>query len=267
VMGIPLLRGRFFNQYDSPSSAPVTIISQAMARQYFSNQDPLGQRLTFGFPLAPNANREIVGVVGDVRDVALNKNPGPMMYVPFVQAPLWGAIIITRTGLTPSEVAATIRAEVAKIDKDLPVTDIAAMPDIFYASVAQPRFRTLLIGLFGLLALILAAAGIFGVISYSVSRRTHEIGIRIALGAAPANVLRLIFGESAILVLLGLALGIPAALALSRFLASQLFQVRPADPLTFVSVAALLALVAFAASYVPTRRAMRVDPMVALRHE
>jgi putative ABC transport system permease protein len=124
-----------------------------------------------------------------------------------------------------------------------------------------------LIGLFGLLALILAAAGIFGVISYSVSRRTHEIGIRIALGAAPANVLRLIFGESAILVLLGLALGIPAALALSRFLASQLFQVRPADPLTFVSVAALLALVAFAASYVPTRRAMRVDPMVALRHE
>jgi putative ABC transport system permease protein len=267
VMGIPLLRGRFFNQYDSSSSAPVTIISQAMARQYFPNQDPLGQRLTFGFPLAPNANREIVGVVGDVRDVALNKNPGPMMYVPFVQAPLWGAIIITRTGLTPSEVAATIRAEVAKIDKDLPVTDIAAMPDIFYASVAQPRFRTLLIGLFGLLALILAAAGIFGVISYSVSRRTHEIGIRIALGAAPANVLRLIFGESAILVLLGLALGIPAALALSRFLASQLFQVRPADPLTFVSVAALLALVAFAASYVPTRRAMRVDPMVALRHE
>ncbi len=267
VMGIPLIRGRYFNQYDSPSAAPVTIVSQVLARQYFPNQDPLGKRLTFGFPLTANMTREIVGVVGDVRDVALSRDPGPMMYVPFDQAPFWGALIVSKSDLSPSSIAATIRQQVRKVDKDLPVTDISAMPDILNASVAQPRFRTLLIGLFGLLALVLAAAGIFGVISYSVSRRTHEIGIRVALGAAPSNVLRLILGESAKLVLFGLAVGIPAALAFSRFLASQLFQVRPADPLTFISVAALLALVAFAASYVPTRRAMRADPLVALRHE
>jgi len=193
--------------------------------------------------------------------------PGPMMYVPFAQAPFWGGQVVVRSNLSSSSVAASIRKATHEIDKDLPVTDIATLPETLDASVAQPRFRTLLIGLFGLIALLLAAVGIFGVISYSVSRRTHEIGIRVALGATPANVLRLVLGESAKLVLLGLAWGIPAALGLTRFLASLLFEVHPADPLTFIGVAILLTLVALIACYVPARRAMRVDPMVALRYE
>ncbi len=267
VMGIPLLRGRDFAVQDSLTAPRAALISEAFAHSYFPNQDPIGKQLIFGFPPSPGARREIVGVVGDVRDVSLSQKPGPMMYVPFAQAPFWGSEIVVKSSLAPSAVAATIRKDVATIDKDLPVTDVSSMPEILDASVGQPRFRTVLLGLFAALALGLAAAGIFGVISYSVSRRTHEIGIRIALGATPTSVLRLILRESAKLILIGLAVGIPVALGLARFLSSLLFAVHPADPLTFIAVPALLALVALAASYVPTRRAMRVDPMVALRDE
>jgi putative ABC transport system permease protein len=267
LMEIPLLRGRVFGAQDSAAAPRVTVISETMARQFFPNQDPLGKQLIFGFPPDGDAAREIVGVVGDVRDTSLSEMPGPMMYVPFAQAPFWGGQLVVRSTLGSSSVAASIRKVTHDIDKDLPVTDIATLPETLDASVAQPRFRTLLVGLFGLIALLLAAVGIFGVISYSVSRRSHEIGIRVALGATPANVLRLILGESAKLVLLGLALGVPAALALTRFLASLLFEVHPADPLTFIGVAALLSAVALIACYVPAKRAMRVDPMVALRYE
>jgi predicted permease len=267
VMQIPLLRGRVFNDHDAPSAPRVAVISETLARRFFPNQDVLGKQLIFGFPPDGSAAREIVGIVGDVRDTSLSEMPGPMMYVPFAQAPFWGGQVVVRSNLSSSSVAASIRKATHEIDKDLPVTDIATLPETLDASVAQPRFRTLLIGLFGLIALLLAAVGIFGVISYSVSRRTHEIGIRVALGATPANVLRLVLGESAKLVLLGLAWGIPAALGLTRFLASLLFEVHPADPLTFIGVAILLTLVALIACYVPARRAMRVDPMVALRYE
>ena len=267
VMGIPLLRGRSFSQEDSLSAPRVAIISEAMAQLYFPNQDPLGKRLKFGFPPDSDVTREIVAIVGDVRDVALSQDPGPMMYVPFAQAPFWGVVVVVKSTLNPSSVAAAIRQEVRNVDKDLPVTDVESMSDGVEASVAQPRFRMLLLGLFGAMALVLAAAGIFGVISYSVSCRTHEMGIRIALGATPARVRWLILAESAKLVLLGLACGIPTALVLARFLSNLLFGVRPADPLTFAGMAILLTLVALAASYVPTRRAMRVEPMVALRYE
>ncbi|MGB6473878.1 MAG: ABC transporter permease [Candidatus Sulfotelmatobacter sp.] len=267
VMGIPLLRGRLFDTSDSPSSPPVVLISAALARRYFANQDPMGRRLVFGFPLNGRASREIVGVVGDVHDVSLGKNPAPMMYVPFAQAPLYGCEVVVRSTLDAAAVAAAIRTETHNIDKNLPVTDITTLPVALSASVAEPRFRTLILGLFSAIALVLAAVGIFGVISYSVSRRTREIGIRIALGASPASVRRLVIGESAKLVFFGLAAGIPAALVLTRFLSTLLFDVRPADPLTFVGVAVLLALVAFAAAYIPARRAMRVDPIVALRYE
>ena len=189
------------------------------------------------------------------------------MYVPYAQAPFWGAVVVARTTLSTSSAANTIRQDVRSIDKDLPVTDIESMIDALSASVAQPRFGMFLLSLFGALALILAAAGIFGVISYSVSSRTREVGIRVALGAARGKILQLILSELAKLVLLGLALGIGGALALGRFLRSLLFEVRPTDPLTFAAVAILLALVTLAAAYVPARRAMRVDPMVALRHE
>ena len=267
VMGIPLLRGRLLDSSDSPSSPPVVLISNALARRYFANQDPLGRRLVFGFTLNGPASREIVGVVGDVHDTSLGKKPEPMLYVPFAQAPLYGCEVVVRSSLDAAAVAAAIRTETHNIDKNLPVTDVATLPGALSASVAEPRFRTLILGLFSAIALVLAAVGIFGVISYSVSRRTREIGIRIALGASRGSVRSLVIGESAKLVFFGLAAGIPAALVLTRFLSTLLFDVRPADPLTFIGVAVLLALVALAASYIPARRAMRVDPIVALRYE
>lgn len=208
VMEIPLMAGRVFNQHDVASAARVSVISQAMARLYFPNQDPLGKRLVFGFPPDGMVVREIVGIVGDVRDVALGQDPGAMMYVPFAQAPFWGANVVVRSGLSPSSVAQAIRQEVRKLDKELPVTDVATMPDILEASLSQPRFRTFLLGLFAAMALVLAATGIFGVISYSVLCRTNEIGIRVALGASRGAILRMVLRETLVLTFLGLALGV-----------------------------------------------------------
>jgi putative ABC transport system permease protein len=267
VMRIPLLRGRFFSEQDSPSKPNAAIISETLARRYFPNQDPIGRQMRFGFPPDSNVSREIVGVVGDVRDVALSRKPGPMMYVPFAQAPLYGGEVVVRSSLSTSSVAAGIRQAVHSIDKDLPVTDVESFPDALGGSVTQERFRTLLLSSFSGIALILAAVGIFGVISYSASQRTHEIGIRMALGAQQRDVLRLILGQGAKLALLGLGAGAVAALLLTRLMASLLYGVSATDPLTFGAVAIVLLGVAVTACYIPARRAMRVDPMVALRHE
>jgi predicted permease len=267
VMAIPLLRGRLFSVDDTPSTPPVALISQALAQRYFPHQDPLGKQLIFGFPPYGNTSREIVGVVSDIRDASLSTDPGPIMYVPFDQAPFWGGEVVVRSSLSPAVVTAAIRVQTHQIDKDLPVTDIESLPEAVHASVAAPRFRTLLLGLFSAIALVLSAIGIYGVIAFSVARRTREIGTRMALGASPSSILRLVIGESAKLVVLGLAVGIPAALLLTRYLSTLLFAVSPTDPLTFAAVAILLALVALAAAYLPARRAMRVDPIVALRCE
>ncbi len=267
VMRIPLLRGRFFFEQDSPLNPNVAIISDTLARRYFPNRDPIGREMRFGFPPNGNVPREIVGVVGDVRDVALSQKPGPIMYVPFAQAPLYGGEVVVRTSLNESSVAAAIGQAVHSIDKDLPVTDVQSFPDALGQSVAQERFRTFLLGSFSAIALVLAAVGIFGVISYSVSQRTHEIGVRMALGAQRRDVLHLILGQGAKLILLGLGIGIVFALLLTRWMASLLYGVSATDPLTFGAVAAILLGVAMAACYIPARRAMRVDPMVALRYQ
>ncbi|MFZ0860970.1 MAG: ABC transporter permease [Candidatus Sulfotelmatobacter sp.] len=267
VMRIPLLRGRFFSEQDLPSNPNVAIISETLARRYFPNQDPIGRQMRFGFPPNSNVPREIIGVVGDLRDVALSRKPGPMMYVPFAQAPLYGGEVVVRSSSSASSVAAGIRQTVRSIDKDLPVTDVESFPEAVGASVAQERFRTLLMSSFSGIALILAAVGIFGVISYSASQRTHEIGIRIALGAQQRNVLRLILGQGTKLALLGLGAGAAAALPLTRLMAGLLYGVSATDPLTFGAVGIVLLGVAVTACYIPARRAMRVDPMVALRHE
>jgi putative ABC transport system permease protein len=251
VMGVPLLAGRSFSRHDVVSAPRVCLISQTMARIYFPNQDPLGKRLTFGFPPDGAPEREIVGIVGDVRDVALGKDPGPMMYVPYAQAPFWGANLVVKSTLALSSVAAAIRQEVRKIDKDLPVTDVSMLPDRIEASVAQPRFGTLLLSLFAAMALVLAATGIFG----------------RALGAQTGDVLNQVLWEGGQLAAVGLALGLGGSLAATRLMATLLFGVKPADPLTFGSVASLLACVTLAATYFPARRATRVDPIVALRHE
>lgn len=190
-----------------------------------------------------------------------------MLYVPYAQAPLYGGEVVVKSTLSTSAVVGAIRAVTHSIDKNLPVTDIAALPDVLNASVAQPRFRALLLGLFGAIALILAAVGIFGVMSYSVSRRTHELGIRMALGAKPGSVLSMILRETLALILIGIVVGVPCALATARLITHLLFNVTPYDPATLAFVPLVLVAVGALASYIPARRAMRVDPIVALRCE
>jgi predicted permease len=267
VMGIPLMAGRLFNPQDNRAAPSVALISRAMAQRYFPNQDPIGKRINFAFPPDPDMPREIVGVVGDVRDVSLDKAPGPMMYAPYAQSPFWGANLVVKSTLSTAAVAAAIRQEAQKMDKDLPVTNIAKMPDLINASVAQQKFRTLLLGLFAAIALVLAATGIFGVISYSVACRTNEIGIRVALGASRGAILGMVLRETLLLTFAGLAVGIPCALAAAHLLGHMLFGVSVGDPTTIAIVTLTLAAVATLAGYMPARRAMRVHPMVALRHE
>jgi putative ABC transport system permease protein len=267
VMRIPLLRGRLFSEQDSPANPNVAIISETLARRYFPNQDPIGRQMRFGFPPNSNVPRQIVGVVGDVRDVALSKKPEPMMYVPFVQAPLYGGEVVVRSSLSVSSVAAAIRETVHSIDKNLPVTDIESFTDAVGQSISRERFRTFLLGSFSVIALLLAAVGIFGVISYSAAQRSQEIGIRMAMGAQRRDILRLILGQGAKLALLGLGGGVVFALLLTRLMESLLYDVSATDPLTFAGVAIILLGVAITACYIPARRAMRVDPIVALRYQ
>jgi len=267
VMRIPLIRGRLFSRQDSPSNPKAAIISETLARRYFPSQDPIGRQMRFGFPPDGNVPRQIVGIVADVRDVTLSQEPGPMMYVPFAQAPLYGGEVVVRSSLSTSSVAAAIRQSVHSIDSGLPVTDIRPFPDVLGQSVSRERFRAFLLGSFSAIALVLAAIGIFGVISYSASQRTHEIGIRMALGAQRRDVLRLILGQGAKLALLGLGIGIVLACLLTRLIASLLYSVSATDPLTFGAVAMVLLGIAVMACYIPARRAVRVDPMAALRHQ
>ncbi len=190
-----------------------------------------------------------------------------MMVVPFAQVPFWGGEVVVRSSLSRTEVAAAIRTETHDIDKDLPVTDVESFPEAMHASVAEPRFRTVLLGLFSAIALLLAAIGIFGVISFSISRRTREIGVRIALGASPTSIRHLVIGESAKLVAVWTGCRHSRSSAVNPLFVLAAFRIKATDPLTFIGVALLLMLVALAAAYLPARRAIRIDPMVALRCE
>jgi putative ABC transport system permease protein len=267
VMSIPLLRGRYFSRQDSTSTPRVAIISEQLARLYFPHRNPLGQQLIFGFPPDGGIKREIVGVVGDVRDTALKQAPKPMMYVPFNQAPFWGVGLVIKTSSSASAAAHTILLKVHEIDRDLPVTDIQWMSKAIDASLDQTRLRTWLLGLFGIMALMLAAAGIFGVISYSVSRRTHEFGIRMALGAGENEIMRLVLGEALRLALAGVAAGIVMTLCFTRLISNLLFGLHPADPATLIVLPLLLTGAALIAAYLPARRAIAADPIAALRRE
>ncbi|HEX2331176.1 MAG TPA: ABC transporter permease [Candidatus Angelobacter sp.] len=267
VMGIPLLRGRVFNPEDSASSPRVAIISATLARRYFKDENPVGKEVVFGFPPDTNITREVVGVVGDVRDVALTQDPGPMLYVPFAQAPFWGDVLVIKSSLPTGTIVAGIRQAVDAIDKNLPITEVEKLPDALETSIAQPKFRTWLLAAFGAVALLLAAAGVYGVVSYSVASRTKEFGVRATLGASPASIRKMVLREGVGLAGIGLAVGLAAALAVTQLLKSQLFGVPAYDPITFLLSAAILVAVALLACYLPARRAMRVDPMVALRYE
>ena len=265
VLQVPLLRGREFRGADSESGPKVCVISSSVAQQLFPNDSALGQRILIGYPT--NSSREIVGIVGDVKDSDLSARQTAQIYVPFVQNPLWAADIAVRARGNPSSLGGALREQIRAIDSALPVAEVKPMEEAIGSSIAQPRFRTALLSLFGAAALLLAAIGIYGVLAYTVTQQTREIGIRMALGANPGRVLRLVLARGLRLAGAGTVIGVLAALLLTRLLGSLLFDVSATDPLTFAAVAGLLLAVALLACYVPARRAMRVDPMVALRYE
>jgi len=265
VLGIPLLAGRSFDPRDVMAQPRVALISRTMARTFFPDRNPIGQELRFAFPGQNDAPRTIIGIVGDLRDSLPGKLPGPMMYVPFAQSPIWGGDIVVRSTLDAAAVVAALRREVAQVDKDLPLGDISELPEAVQGSLAQPRFRTLLLTLFAGMALVLAATGIFGVISYSVSRRTQEIGVRVALGASRRVILGMVLRETLALALVGAAAGALGTFGLARFLKSFLFEVSAYDAATLAAVAGVLGLVVVAAGWLPARRALRINPIEALR--
>ncbi|HEV2420190.1 MAG TPA: ABC transporter permease, partial [Candidatus Acidoferrales bacterium] len=264
VMQIPLLNGRELKEADSLSAPRVCLISETVARMVFGDENPLGKRVTIGFPT--NASREIVGVVGDVKDMSLAGSGTGQVYVPFVQNPLGGIGVAIRARGDAASLSSAVRGEFHAIDPSLPV-ETEPMSTVIGESITEPRFRTALLGFFGLVALLLAAIGIYGVISYNTGLRTREIGVRMALGAQRSDVLRLIVMQVFLLAASGVGLGLAASFGLTRFLKTLLFQVSAVDALTYAVVAGAMIGVALAACYVPARRAMRVDPMIALRYE
>jgi putative ABC transport system permease protein len=270
TLGIPLLKGRDFNEQDQHKSQQVIIVNQSFARNFFPNQEVLGQHIKPGissFEGEKASMREIVGVVGDVKHRSLSREARPAFYVPQSQVPFDYMTIAVKTDGDVAGITNAAQNEVRQLDPQLPVFNIQTMDQYVAASMATPRFNTTLLGIFAAVALVLTIVGLYGVTSYAVVQRTNEIGIRMALGAQAADVLRLIIGQGIKLVVIGVALGLGGAYALTRLISSLLFGVGTKDTLTFVVVAAVLALIALVACYVPARRATKVDPLVALRYE
>ena len=265
TMEIPLRQGRIFTAHDNLDNSLVVIIDETFARRYFPNQNPLGKHL--GIPDATRPAREIVGVVGAVLDTGFDQQPRPTAYFPFLQSPDQTMSLAVRTDLPPSSILPAIKNAIWSVDKDQPIFNVRPMKEIIAGVTSAQRVAFLILDAFAFLALALAAIGIYGVTSYAVTQRTHEIGIRIAMGARSADVMRLIVLRGIKLVFAGVLIGLLAALGLTRLMTSLLFGVSATDPLTFAAVAIVLTAVALAACYLPARRAMRVDPMVALRYE
>jgi putative ABC transport system permease protein len=275
TMGIPLLQGRWFTPEDRLGSEPVAVVSLSTARRFWPGQNALGKRIRWGVRASWQT---VVGVVGDVSQGPLNAPLAPHVYRPYDQLPGpfleedpfgdWRAMnLALRTQTSPASLASAVVAQVHLLDADLAVANIRTMTQVIHSSVAGARFDTILLGTFAGLALFLAAIGVYGVLAYAIARRTHEIGIRMALGAKPEDVLRLVVGQGIKLALIGIAIGVVVALGLTRFLTSLLYEVKPTDPLTFVIVSLALTCAAAFACYLPARRATKVDPMVALRYE
>ena len=270
TMGITLQRGRFFDSHDSADSQPVIMISRQLAEQYWPGQDPTGKRIKVGPADSPNPWLSVVGVVNDVRQAGLYGDPRMDMYAPYAQdrrAFIAPRDLVLRTKGDTASVAAAVRQAVWSVDKDQPISNVRTMDQVFATAISQERFQALLLGLFAALALVLACVGLYGVISYAVAQRTHEIGVRMALGARPGDVLKLVLRQGMGLTIVGLVVGIAIGSVATRVLSDMLFGVTPRDPLTFVGVPALLLFVAFLACYIPARRATRIDPLIALRYE
>ncbi len=266
TMGVALLRGRSFNGHDTADSRPVVLINQAMAHRYWNDENPVGQRISTSDPANPKW-KEIVGVVGNVKYFTLDAEQPPMMYMPLDQAPNPGMTIALRTTGSPLDMAAAVRNAVWSLDKNLAVPAFTTMDQLVENASDQPRLLSSLISSFAIMALLLVAIGLYGVMAYNVTERTHEMGIRMALGATRGSILGMILKQGLKLSALGIVAGLLISVAVTRVLGTFLFHVGSTDPTTFAGVAMLLVAVAFAASYIPARRAMRVDPMVALRYE
>jgi putative ABC transport system permease protein len=265
TLGIPLMAGRGFNQRDHTSAAPVAIVNQAFARQFFSRQNPIGKHVGRRSP--PGVWREIIGVVGNVRQLGPSQEESPEIYIPYQQEPNEDVNLVLRTATRPLALVAPVKAAVQAVDPAQPVYDVATMDQRLSESMAPQRFNAVLVGVFALAALGLAGVGTFGVLAYSVARRTSEIGVRMALGASRAQVMRLVAGEGLRLCGLGVVLGLAGSVPLTRLLGGVLFGIGPFDPVALAAASAALVLVAVLACYIPARRALSVDPMTALRHE
>jgi putative ABC transport system permease protein len=264
AMRIPLQRGRNFTEQEVRQSAKAIVVSQAFVDSVFPNEEALGKRLIIWSGVR-NEPYEIIGIVGDTRYQSLQGEPSATMYVPTRE--FLSVNLVIRTQGDPLGLVGGVRKEVNGLDPDQPIAAIRPMTEWVAMSAGGARYRTTLLGLFALLAMILAAMGIYGVMSYSVAQRTQEIGVRMALGARPLDVLKLVVRQGMILALIGIVVGLAAALALTKVMSSLLFGVTERDPITFVAVAALLIVVAFISCFVPARRATKVDPLVALRYE
>jgi putative ABC transport system permease protein len=271
TLGIAITRGRDFSEYDNEKSTPVAMVNRALAEQFFPNQDPIGRRIRpgigNGYGSGEPPMREIVGVISDVKQSGLNTEAQPEIYVPIAQSPFSPMFIVLRTANDPEAMANTVRRCVAAIDKNDPIYNVRTLDQYFANSLLLPRLVTGLLSGFAGLALLLACIGVYGVVSYVTSQRTHEIGIRVALGAHRRDILRMVVGEGLGPILLGLVIGIGIALKAMRVLSSLIFGLTPRDPATFVAVSLVLAGIAVIAAYIPAERAAKLDPTISLRHQ
>ena len=267
TLGVPLIAGRFFDEHDALGQPDAVIVNETLARRYYP-AGAVGRRLKEGGPERPNSPwMTIVGVVGDVKYSGLHVAPEPEFYLSYRQSPQLRRFVVVRTASDPRAMAPAIRSAIASIDKDVPLGRVYTIDELIATSIAAPRFRATLLTIFAVTGLALAAIGIYGLMAYTVSERARELGVRVALGATARDVMRIVLGEALVLAASGVAAGVTGALAASRLIGAFLFGIAPTDPTTFVSIAAILVATALAGSYVPARRAARVDPMTTLRSE
>jgi predicted permease len=268
TMQIPLRSGRVLSDRDVPGQPDAVVVSETLVKKYFPGQDPLGKRLTFGDPQAKDAQwYTVVGVVGDVRGVSLNEEPYGQLYTSYRQNPRRALTLVVQTAADPTTMLGSVRERIWSLDRQQPLYNVRTAEEVLAKSIARPRFNMLLITILASVALVLAAVGIYGVISYSVTQRTHEIGVRMALGASAGDVLKLVVGQGMLLAGIGLVLGLLAAFGVTRIMATLLFGVTATDPVTYFGLALLLGLIALIACYIPARRATKVNPVTALRAE
>jgi putative ABC transport system permease protein len=266
-MNIPLRQGRFLSDTDGPDQPQVAVVDQGFVQRFFPGHDPLGKLIKIGAEDSKTPWAQIVGVVGDVHYEPYDRQEMPTVYMPYQQSPTDLVFLTIRTNRDPSSYAAAARAQIARIDPDQPVFDITPFQKVIENHLLGLSYVATMMTLMGVIALLLASIGVYGVMAYAVTERTHEIGVRLALGAQPREVLRLVLRRGLILTFVGLIIGLPIAFGVAQLMSNIIYGVSAADLLTFGGIGALMCIITFLACYIPARRAMQVDPMIALRYE